>query len=504
MTYITEAHYALPRAQSSYQKFIQVKQIHFLVFALDLVALMAAYQVSLPLASFLIKYFHTSSLDSFYPAADMRQIVYFCMSLGILFSLFLSGHYTRRVPWWSQFQHLGKFVIFAVLVDGFTSYALGLHYSRIFIATNWTVAFAMIVFTRLGINMIKCRSDKWKLPAAIIADVDTATDTLYALASDSGMGLAAQAIFLRNKSPEAIDREEFPARYRNINVLADRDDYEEYILKNPHMFYIVSLEGFQGERRDHLVKLFHRHNIGFALIPSISRTSTYQSEPQYFFGNDIMLLNAKKPVASPLGRFLKRSMDIAGATVALVIFIVPMLIVALMLKLEGQGGSPLYAGMRVGQKGRLFRCWKFRTMEPGSDHLLYEYLAENPEAKAHWNRYFKLPNDPRVQTRTARFIRKASIDELPQLWNVLKGEMSLVGPRPILESEIEAYGDRIDEYSSVKPGITGLWQASGRNGTSFQRRVAWDSWYVRNWTLWGDIIIILKTIQVVLNKSGAS
>jgi len=502
MTYVLDNSYT-PQFKN-YAKLLQEKQIHFLVFALDLLALMAAYQVSLLLASYLIETFHTSALESFYPSAEIRQVVYFCMSLGILFFLFLSGHYTTRVPWWSQIQKVTQIIAFAILVDVFGNYFLELHYSRIFIATNWAVAFAMIIFTRLGINIIKSRSAKWKLPAAIIADADTATDTLYALASDGGMGLAAQAILLRNKKPGTIDREELPARYKNIDVLADRDDYENYILSNPHFFYIISLESFRGGRRERLIKLFHQNGIGFALIPSISRTSIYQSEPRYFFGNDIMLLNTRKPAAPLPGRFLKRSMDIIGALVALAIFLVPMLLVALMLKLEGQGGSPLYAGMRVGKDGRPFRCWKFRTMEPGTDHLLHEYLAANPEAKAHWDRYFKLPNDPRVQTRTARFIRKASIDELPQLWNVLKGEMSLVGPRPILESESAAYGDRIDEYMSVRPGITGLWQASGRNGTSFQRRVAWDSWYVRNWTLWGDIIIILKTIQVVLNRSGAS
>lgn len=504
MTYALESYFQQQPRSRSYWRNFQEKQIHLAVFALDLLALMAAYQVSLPLTGLLIEYFQTSSMDNFYPAAEMRQIVYFCLSLGILSFLFLHGHYTRRVPWWSQLQHIAKIMIFALLVDGFASFALELYYSRLFIATNWAVAFSMIVFTRLGVNMVKSRSAKWRLPAVIIADADTATDALYALSSDVGMGLSARALLLRNKSPETVDREEFPAGYRNIDVLAGRDDYEDYILKNPDLFYIVSLDGLSGDRRERLIRLFNRNDIGYALIPSISRTSTYQSDPDYFFGNDIMLLNTRKPVAPFLGKMLKRSMDIIGASIALAIFFIPMLLVAAMLKIEGQGGSPLYAGTRVGQNGDLFRCWKFRTMEPGTDHLLHKYLAENPEAKAHWDRYFKLPNDPRVQTRTARFIRKASIDELPQLWNVLKGEMSLVGPRPILESEIDAYGDRIDEYTSVKPGITGLWQASGRNGTSFQRRVVWDSWYVRNWTLWGDIIIILKTVQVVLNKSGAS
>jgi undecaprenyl-phosphate galactose phosphotransferase len=180
-----------------------------------------------------------------------------------------------------------------------------------------------------------------------------------------------------------------------------------------------------------------------------------------------------------------------------------MLITAYFLKHEGMRGSVFYCGERVGRGGHLFRCWKFRTMDPGSEYLLYDYLEENPDAKKYWERYFKLPDDPRVRTRTARIIRKLSIDELPQLWNVIKGDMSLVGPRPILSEEIEAYGDRISEYYMVRPGVTGLWQASGRSNTSFQRRVLWDTWYVRNWSLWGDIVIIFKTLKSVIRGSGA-
>ncbi len=502
MTYISDDSYSLRAAPD--WKYFQEKQIHFMVFAFDLLALTLAWQLSLVLTGFAIEFFQTSSLADFYKSAEMRQIVYFCLSLGISFSLSLNGHYSRRLPWWTQLQQIGKVFLFALLVDGFTSFALELYYSRIFIATNWLVAFGMVVLTRLGLNIVKSRLAAWKIPAVIIAGADTATDALYALASDTGMGLSVKKLLLRDKNSESVDREEFPAGYRNIDILNAHENCEEFILKNPNYFYLVSLEEFDSARRDKLIKLFNRNGTGYALIPSISRTSLYQAAPYYFFGNDIMLLNTKKMTAPPLGRFLKRSIDILGAAVALTIFIVPMFIVALMLKLEGQGGTPLYAGTRVGQNGRIFRCWKFRTMEPGTDHLLHQYLAANPEAKAHWDRYFKLPDDPRVQTRTSRFIRKASIDELPQLWNVLTGDMSLVGPRPILESEIESYGDRIDEYISVKPGITGLWQTSGRNGTSFRRRVVWDSWYVRNWTLWGDIVIILKTIQIVLNRSGAS
>lgn len=503
MAYISETLHALQAGRFSSSRLIHEKQIYFIIFALDLLALLLAYRVSFPVAEQIREIVHQAlPTQDLYPKAEMREIVYFCMSLGIMFFLFLQGHYTRRVPWWSQIQQVLKVFIFAVLVDGFTSYALDLHYSRILIATNWVLAFDFFILGRFGVNIIKSRSDNWQIPTVIMADADTATDTLYALSSDGGMGLRAQYVLIRDQSG-SFDREELPGRYKNVQILSEIN-FESFIKKNSDLFYVVSLENLAEKERDLLLKIFHQNKIGYALMPVVSGSCIYQAAPDYFFGNDIILLKTKKPTISPLGRLLKRSMDIAGASFALAVFTIPMLLVALMLKLEGQGGSPLYAGKRVGQNGRLFRCWKFRTMEPGTDHLLHEYLAANPEARAHWERYFKIPDDPRVQTRTARFIRRASIDELPQFWNVLKGDMSLVGPRPILENEIAAYGDQIDEYLSVKPGITGLWQASGRNGTSFQRRVIWDSWYIRNWTLWGDIVIILKTIQAVLSRSGAN
>ena len=480
------------------------KKIYIITFMFDLLALAGTYWISQSLIGSLSEIFKISQPENFPVVAETHEVVVFCLSLAALFFLYINGHYSHRIPWWSQIQDISKIMAFCLLVDGLANYVLGLSCPPVFFIASWLTGFSLLVIVRAVINGIKCQWKGWRIPAAVIADADTATDTLFALASDYGMGLEAHTIILRNRNPGALDRQELPAAYRNIHILTENNDYEDYIIRNPDLFYIISLDSFEGKRRDSLMRLLRHHKIHFALLPAITRTGTNQSEPRYFFGNDIILLHSQKPVTRRLSLFLKRTIDTTGASMALMIFIVPMLIVALMQKLEGQGGSLLYAGLRVGCHGRVFRCWKFRSMEPGTDHLLHEYLEKNPQAKSHWERYFKLSDDPRVQTRTSRFIRKASIDELPQLWNVLKGDMSLVGPRPILENEISAYGERIDEYTSVKPGLTGLWQVSGRSGTSFRRRVVWDSWYVRNWTLWGDIIIILKTIRVVLSKSGAS
>ena len=134
--------------------------------------------------------------------------------------------------------------------------------------------------------------------------------------------------------------------------------------------------------------------------------------------------------------------------------------------------------------------------------ILKNILATDPEARAEWEKDFKLKNDPRI-TKIGQFIRKTSLDEIPQLFNVLKGDMSLVGPRPIVEDEKKYYAEKIGDYFSVKPGITGLWQVSGRNDITYDQRVYLDSWYVNHWSIWNDIVIILKTVLVILCRKGA-
>jgi len=166
------------------------------------------------------------------------------------------------------------------------------------------------------------------------------------------------------------------------------------------------------------------------------------------------------------------------------------------------GNNVIYGHERIGQQGNSFKCYKFRSMVNNDDEVLKQLLKNDPVARAEWDLDFKLKHDPRI-TKVGGFIRKTSIDELPQLLNVLKGEMSLVGPRPVVIDELERYEDKQDLYHLVKPGITGLWQISGRNDISYKERVNLDSWYSRNWSLWYDIVIMVKTLRVVLQRSGA-
>jgi exopolysaccharide production protein ExoY len=196
----------------------------------------------------------------------------------------------------------------------------------------------------------------------------------------------------------------------------------------------------------------------------------------------------------------KRVLDVAGAIVLAIVFCP--LILAIVALMRRGGDSIIYKHRRIGRGGRVFECLKFRTMVPNADQLLRELLERDPEIKAEWLRDHKLRSDPRV-TPLGRFLRRTSLDELPQLWNVMRGEMSLVGPRPVVREELLRYGRNVRTYLSAKPGITGLWQVKGRNDTDYRRRVVLDTYYVRNQGLLLDLYILLRTTRVVLGGSGA-
>lgn len=197
----------------------------------------------------------------------------------------------------------------------------------------------------------------------------------------------------------------------------------------------------------------------------------------------------------------KRALDIAVASLAL-LFVAPLLlIIALLVRLQ-DGQAAIFSHTRYGQNGRTFKCLKIRSMVPDAAERLQELLERDPEAKREWELTQKLIHDPRI-TPLGQFIRATSIDELPQLINVLKGDMSLVGPRPISLSERSKYGENFADYCSVRPGITGLWQVSGRSNVSYPERVRLDTTYALNRSFWGDIVIMLKTIPAVLKSDGA-
>lgn len=218
------------------------------------------------------------------------------------------------------------------------------------------------------------------------------------------------------------------------------------------------------------------------------------------FKYNVIGMGIKKYWIVRVNRIIKRTVDIFGSGFLLV-FLSP-LFLYLGYKISRDGGCPVYCHERIGMKGQKFKCYKFRSMITNSKEVLENLLATDPNARSEWKKDFKLKNDPRI-TKIGHFIRKTSLDELPQLWNVFKGEMSLVGPRPVTEDELERYRQYVKYYLSVRPGITGLWQISGRNDTTYNERIRLDTRYIIGWSLLKDFIIMFKTISVVLFHKGA-
>ena len=264
---------------------------------------------------------------------------------------------------------------------------------------------------------------------------------------------------------------------------------------------IIAAPGLGKERLQSLISDIQPHVKNISFVPDLIGTPMSSVELSLLFSEKILLLNLRNNLSRPYNRIIKRIFDLTLTIVGGLMISPILLAIALAVAIDNRG-HVIFAHKRVGAAGKKFPCYKFQTMIPDAEAKLKEYLAENPEARREWEETFKLTHDPRV-TKLGNFLRRTSLDELPQLWNVIRGEMSLVGPRPIVQAEVVRYGKNIREYYMVLPGITGMWQVSGRSDTTYPERVAMDTWYVRNWSVWIDLMYLFKTVKAVFKGKGA-
>jgi Undecaprenyl-phosphate galactose phosphotransferase WbaP len=235
------------------------------------------------------------------------------------------------------------------------------------------------------------------------------------------------------------------------------------------------------------------------IIPDLFEIPTLWVQSRDLAG--ILGLEITSNLLDPLAQTLKRTMDLLLVVLTLPLWLPLCLLIALAIRLEG--GQPLYYQERVGQNGRPFRAIKFRTMVPDAERILQKKLDADPALRAEWETHFKLRRDPRI-TRIGAWLRKTSLDELPQLINVLRGEMSLAGPRPLPAYHLKHLSHRTrDLRTRLRPGLTGLWQISGRSDLGNEGLERWDAYYVRNWSVWLDLVILFRTARAVLQRSGA-
>jgi Undecaprenyl-phosphate galactose phosphotransferase WbaP len=263
---------------------------------------------------------------------------------------------------------------------------------------------------------------------------------------------------------------------------------------------VIAMPHLPREDLLHVLSCCEGHVQSIRLVPDMFGLATVGVETEDLDG--LLLLHMRWNLAKPWNLALKRAFDVTVAT-ATGIVLAPLLILTAVAIRFDSSGSALFIQDRLGHGGRRFRCVKFRTMYVDNERRLHEHLEQDSQARTEWGHFAKLKSaDPRV-TRVGRLLRRLSLDELPQLVNVIQGDMCLVGPRPYLPSETQRMGDFAETVLKAPPGITGLWQVSGRNELTFSQRLRLDEYYVRNWSLWMDIIVLVKTIGAVMRRKGA-
>jgi len=408
------------------------------------------------------------------------------------------GHYSRRRPFFDEILDI-VIVFFAVAVlDALLVYLAKWQFSRSWFITAWLFALLFVPLARAFLKRLLIRAKKWQRPTVIVGVGANAREAAEALFSEPLMGLEVTAFLSLPGDPMPVPT--FDIGGRSIPVLPLSDDPHSTLNELGLPQIIVALEAESLLPHQKLLQKLSARYSDMSVIPPLRGLPLYGMEMTHFFSHEVLMLTVRNNLARPGPRFVKRVFDLLAAA-GLLVLLAPVL-AFFSWKIRRSGGNAIFGHLRIGQHGRSFRCLKFRTMVPNADQVLAEVLARDPEARREWEKDFKLKNDPRI-TPIGIFLRETSLDELPQLWNVLKGEMSLVGPRPIIEEELDRYGDQVGYYLEAPPGMTGLWQISGRTDTGYEDRVALDCWYARNWSLWYDFVVLVKTVRVVLRREGA-
>ena len=362
---------------------------------------------------------------------------------------------------------------------------------------TWTLGLAVLLATILvplfrGLVRQLCSNKSWwGYPTVVFGSGDLLRLITEELRRESTFGLRVVAVF---------DQEGKGAQYEAIENLPDIESAAEFAARFNSPYAVVAMPRAEPEEvmsiiENYISPFFTR----ILVVPDLCQWSSLWVKPKPF--GSMLGLEVLQKGALYNAHLSKRVLDLLLSSIALITLAPVFAVIGLAIKFSSPGPI-FYSQKRIGQNGRVFRAWKFRTMVQNADEILAQQLAQDPAARAEWEETHKLKNDARV-TRIGRILRKTSADELPQLWNVLISDMSLVGPRPIVKAEVSKYGQYYSLYAQVKGGVTGLWQISGRNDVSYETRVRLDSYYVRNWSMWLDLCICDQTIKTVLFRSGA-
>ena len=422
----------------------------------------------------------------------------FWLAFPAMYILFLSLKqlYTRRMPFYKETEQIFYACLYGIAAIVFLLYAskIAASTSRLFVVLFGILAFLFLIIARYLAKKYLLKHRLLQTPVLIIGAGKTAALLARAMTRDIGMAYRIVGL-LEDKKPEPGILEDFP-------VLGTFAEAEKVIEETGVRHAFIAAPGMPQED---LAALIYRvqplvKNLG--VIPNLVGVAMGSAEIENLSDEKICLLRLKNNLNRKGNRILKRLFDLFVFAIIVIPVSAIIGITYIAIKLESKGPA-FFNAERIGKNGKTFKCYKMRSMYMNSDKILADYLEKHPEAKEEWEQFQKLRGeDPRV-TKVGKIIRKYSIDELPQIFNVFEGTMSLVGPRPYLPREKEKMGKFFQTICLTMPGITGMWQVSGRSDIDYEERVRLDSWYVRNWNLWLDIVLLFKTFYVVLARKGA-
>ncbi len=365
--------------------------------------------------------------------------------------------------------------------------------SRIVFALAWGLTIIFVPLMRRLLRGACSRQPWWGIPTVILGEQDAGQMMLHLLLGHRRLGL--RPIAYLSDDPQRTEDIATPASVFKGNM----SHAKRLAAENPGCYAVVAMPTAGSDRLQAVYDEHIQTYQNVLIIPDLFGIRSLSVAAFDVCG--ILTLKLSQRLARTLPRLMKRSFDLIIVSVASLLLLPLILILYFAVRLSSPG-PVFYGHRRIGKGGEPFSVWKFRSMVVGADRVLQTHLNSNQALREEWERDHKLKVDPRV-TRIGRFMRKTSLDELPQFWNILCGDMSLIGPRPIVESEVEKYGVHFDQYRQVTPGLTGLWQISGRNNTTYELRIRMDGYYVRNWSLSLDTYILVCTLKTILLSEGA-
>lgn len=457
----------------------------------DLFSFMISLYLSLNIFSMIItdydKYVHDNPISQW---IALHWILAICCVAW--YSMRLRHYFYRKTFWFELKEILRTLVIFAIIEIAVMAFATW-SFSRSLWILTWIFIMMLVPLARMLTKRTLDFFGLWRRDTWIIGSGPNAQEAYRAISSERNLGLVIVGFI---SGDEDFDDDTY---IDNLPVLKRSPSWLTNIDKKTQ--FIVAVESHQSDLRNKWLRTFMINGYRYvSVIPTLRGMPLDSTDMSFIFSHEVMIFRVQQNLAKWSSRILKRAFDIFGS-LAIIIVLSPLLLY-ISRKVKKDGGPAIYGHERIGKGGVPFKCLKFRSMVINSKEVLTALLESDPESKKEWDETFKLKNDPRI-TKIGGVLRRTSLDELPQLFNVLKGEMSLVGPRPIITAELERYNEEVEYYLLSKPGMTGLWQVSGRSDVDYETRVYLDAWYVKNWSMWNDIAILFKTISVVLRKDGA-